>query len=150
MGSFWEAFWLHFSVFLAPGSLLDASWHEKHGFSGNSIKTNRKSIKMPPGHTPKRPKIDPSRSQEGTFSLRRPAITPRSLQDRPQTGPRASKTAQGFPRIPPRAPQDPSRSPQERPRPSQEHSRPPQDRPRTSPRAPEDPPKPPQDNPRTP
>ena len=144
MGSFWEAFWLHFSVFFAPGSLLDASWHEKHGFSGNSIKTNRKSIKMPPGRPPKRARIVPSRFPEATFSVLNfdpvlgsilaPFWLPKWLpfgtlwatktdQNRKKSDKkmdRKSDCSKSRSKIGPRPPQTPPRSPQGPPRPPQE------------------------------
>ena len=69
VGSFWEAFGFHLGLFLDPGSLLEASWHEKSRISANSSPANRKSTKMLPGRPPKPDKIDPSRIQKSTFLL---------------------------------------------------------------------------------
>ena len=58
-----------FSTKFRPKTVLEPFEHRKCGFSRNVTKTNRKPIKMPPGHPPKRPQIDPSRPQQATFSL---------------------------------------------------------------------------------
>ena len=69
MGSFWAPNLASFSTKFRLQTVLGPVSHRKRRFPRNNTKTNRKSIKMPPGHLPKRPKIDPSRSQEATFSL---------------------------------------------------------------------------------
>jgi len=69
LGSFWDPNLASFSVKFRPKTVLGPVSHRKRRFPRNSTKTNRKSIKMPPGHAPKRTKIDPRRSQEATFSL---------------------------------------------------------------------------------
>ena len=68
-GSFWDPNLASFSAKFRPQTVLGPVSHRKRRFPRNSTKTNRKSIKMPPGHPPKRSQIDPSRSQEATFSL---------------------------------------------------------------------------------
>ena len=116
---------------------------------------------MPPGHPPKRPKIDPSRSQEATFSRLNfdlvlgsilvsfwfpkclPLGTLPPPQDRPKTCQERAKTAKMGPRrrnIMPRSIQD---HPKTAPRPSKTDPR----QPKRRPRAPQESPRPPQDDP---
>ena len=54
---------------MSPGSLLEASWHEKRRISANTSPVNRKATTMLPGRRPKPAKIDPSRIQKSTFLL---------------------------------------------------------------------------------
>ena len=69
MGPFCAPNLASFSAKFRPQTVWGPVSYRKCRCPLNSTKTNRKSIKMPPGHPPKRPKIDPSRSQEATFSL---------------------------------------------------------------------------------
>ena len=122
---------------------------------------------MPPGHPPKRPKVDPSRSQEAIFSILNfdlilgsifipfwlPKCLPlgtllatkiiqknsRSPQDSPRSPQDGPKIGQDGPRAPKTTPRCPQGAPKVPPRPSQDPPRSPQDPPRCSQETPKSP-----------
>ena len=122
---------------------------------------------MPPGHPPKRPKIDPSRSQEATFSLLNfdlvlgsilvPFWLPKCLplgtllatqiDQKNDSKFDCSKCRLKIATRPPKTSPGP---PQERPKTPQDHPKTPQEPAKRPPRPPKGTPRPPQDLPRAP
>ena len=125
---------------------------------------------MPPGHPPKRPKVDPSRSQEAIFSILNfdlilgsifiPFWLPKCLplgtllatkifqknSRSPQDSPRSPQDGPKIGQDGPRAPKTTPRCPQGAPKTSQDPPKTPQDRLKT----PQDAPKRPQNRPKKP
>ena len=125
---------------------------------------------MPPGHPPKRPKVDPSRSQEAIFSILNfdlilgsifiPFWLPKCLplgtllatkiiqknSRSPQYSPRSPQDGPKIGQDGPRAPKTTPRCPQGAPKTSQDPPKTPQDRLKT----PQDAPKRPQNRPKKP